>query len=469
MELRSSVLPIAGLTALLTSFGALNLVSVAEASIVGYRLGAQDDDPAKPKRRSLEDLLREVRAERSRAMSSLLPEVARIVEEIEDLKASRSGPMSRAKASELMGLGPGVLVLLVPYLEPGESVSRQTVFRSELISDVLRQNPSATTTDALAQVACQGSLQARLGALNALETTNEPRRVTPSIIELAAGDHTKGLKRDAIEAVSRAAFRTLAALDDDRARAFMGDALKSKNQLLCGGALSALAEAPPESSAAQVLALLETLEDPQPVASSIADYYEKHEGLLEDPEHARALGGIAVHESTPNEPRVRMFDTLRLTDAKIGTVAKRDVEPYMEASRPDVRRAAMLLMARHKDRRARQELLEEFDERIKKDKLSVSAHSDRATIYHDIGDWNASVRDWRVVMTQMATDEISRARKEPYIGIARSLARLKKFREAASYLSQGPISVAELQKLGQDRDFAEMSESRYGDVFQFGD
>jgi hypothetical protein len=46
---------------------------------------------------------------------------------------------------------------------------------------------------------------------------------------------------------------------------------------------------------------------------------------------------------------------------------------------------------------------------------------------------------------------------------------LKKFREARSYLSQGPISVAELQALGTDRDFLEMRESRYGDVFQFGD
>ncbi|QDV06680.1 hypothetical protein Poly30_21950 [Planctomycetes bacterium Poly30] len=420
-------------------------------------------------RRSLEDLLREVRAERVRTVASLLPEVTRIVAEIDDLKSSRRGPLSRAKANELFALGPGALALLVPYLEPGKEVSRQTVFRSELISDVLRQKPSATTTDALIQIAREGSLQARLGALNALESTGEPHRVAPAIIELAAGERAAGLKREAIEAMSRAAFRTLAALDDDRALAFMGEALKSSDPLLCAGALSALAGAPAESSAAQILTLLETLEDPKPVAASIADYYEKHDQLLEDPEHARALGSIAVHEATPNEPRVRMFDTIRLTDAKIGTGLKRDVAPFLDASRPDVRMAARLLMARLGDRGARKEVLQEFDDRIKQDKNSLTAYQDRATIYHEIGDWNAALRDWRVVMTQIAAEEVPRARKEPFIGISRSLARLKKFRDAASYLSQGPISVEELQKLGFDRDFREMKESRYGDVFQFGD
>lgn len=472
MELRPHALRLAGLATLLVPLAAPSLAASSLPPVTGplaALAGPQDGQTKSPQRRSLENILREVRTERARTASSLQPEVTKLVAEIDDLRASRRGPLSRAKAKELIELGPSVLALLIPHLEPGKEVSRQTVFRSELISDLLRDHPSATTTDPLLATAKAGSLQARLGALRALETTREPRRVAPPIIELASGEHTKGLKREAIEAVSRAAFSTLAALDDDRARGFIGDALKSDNQLLCAGALSALADAPTESSSAQILALLESLEDPKQVAGSIADYYENHETLLDEPEHARALAGIAVHEATPNEPRVRMLDALRVSDAKIGSTLKRDVEPFLDASRPDVRTAARMLLARLKDRGARQDLLEEFDDRIKRDKTSIDAHSDRATIYHAIGDWNASVRDWRVVLTQMASDEVSRARKEPFIGIARSLARLRKFREAASYLSQGPISVDELRKLGEDRDFKEMRDTRYGDVFQFGD
>jgi hypothetical protein len=395
--------------------------------------------------------------------------VAQLIREIDALKSSRRGLESRAKAAELTNLGTAALPLLVPYLEPGEDVSRRTVFRSQLIAEVLRDAPSATTTDALLDMAATGSTQARLGALLSLRTTLEPRRVAPALIQIASGKKAGDLKPDAQESVIYAAFSTLALLRDPLASRFIGESLKSADPMLCAGALAALATAPAESSASQILDLLNTLKDAKPLASAIADYYELHETLLEDPEHARALGSIAVHATTPNEPRVRIFDTLRLTDAKIGTVIKRDVEPFQEASRPDVRQAARMLMARLKDRGARQDLLEEFDSRIKRDKNSISGHSDRATVLHAIGDWNGALRDWRAVMTEMANDEVARARKEPYVGIARTLARLKKFREARSYLSQGPISVAELQALGTDRDFLEMRESRYGDVFQFGD
>ncbi len=429
---------------------------------------ASNQDAAKD-RRSLEELLREVMGERSRASVALYPEVARIMGEIDLLKASRSGPLSREKSEELARLGPGALPLMVPYLEPGKDVNRRTIFRSELVGRLLRDTPSAVTTDPLLAVASKGSVQGRLSALSALESTPEPRRVGPVVIEIAAGRLKQGLSRDGAASVQEAAFCTLARLADERSRAFIGESLRSSDESLCAGALTALADAPAETSSAQILALLKNLDNAKPVATALANYYEQHDDLLSDPEHARALGSIAVHVTTPNEPRVRMFTTLRVTDAKIGTPIKRLVSPFREASRPEVRNSALMLLARLKDRGAKQELLREHDNRIKREKNSISAHSDRATIYHSIGDWSASVRDWRVVMTQMADNELARSRKEPYIGIARSLARLKKFREAASYLSQGPISVDELQKLGENRDFVEMRESRYGDVFQFGD
>ncbi len=417
-------------------------------------------------RRSLEDILKEVRGESGRAASELLPEIKRIVGEIDQIKSPRKGPRSDLKRNELRYLGPASLPLLVPYLEPGKDFNRKTVFRSELISDLLRSAPTATTTDALLKIASTGSAQGRINALLALETTTEPERVAPVVVAIAKSDRLDGVSPDAGQTVTNAAFCTLALLDDESARDFIAESIRSSNEALCAGALVALADAPPESSAPHMLEFLENLTNAKPVASAIADYYEKNDALLDDPEHARALGSVAINETTPGEPRIRIFDTLRVTDAKVGSPIKRGIEPFRDASRPDMRLAAQMLLARLKDRGAKQELFRRLDNLIKKNKKSISAHSDRAKLHHAIGDWNAAERDWRVVMKQMAEDEITRSRKEPYIGIARALARLKKYREAASYLSQGPISVEELQELGNERDFREMRESRFKDVFQ---
>lgn len=417
-------------------------------------------------RRSLEDILKEVRSESGRAASALHPEVVRIVADIDKLKNPRTGPRSKAMVEQLEALGPAALPLLVPFLEPGEDLSRQTVFRSELICQFLRESPTATTTDALLELASTGSAQGRLGALVALESTPEPKRAAPILVSIARSERTKGLSPDSKQSVVNAAFCALAHLDDQGAREFIAESVLSKQADLCAGALIALSDAPAHTSAPQMLLFLASMEDAKLVASAVADYYEKNDALLEDVDHARALGSIATHTTTPTEPRIRMFDTLRVTDAKIGTPTKRAVEPYVQASRPDLRLAAQMLLARHKDRGAKQDLFHRLDNLVKKDKKSISAHSERATMYHAIGDWNAAERDWRIVMKQIANDEIGRARKEPYIGIARALARLRKFREASSYLSQGPLSVEELQGLGLQRDFREMRESRFGDVFQ---
>lgn len=431
------------------------------------------DEPSSPKRRSLEALLREVRLEHTRAAVALRPKVAELVKEIDGLRASRAGRESRTKLEALERLGRPALELIVGFLDPGKKVTRKTVFRAQLLAGFLREHPDATTTDRLLALVRSGSLHGRLGALEALETTTEHGRVSPTLIALASGEHLDDLSKSDRESVRRAAFCTLAMREGPTAKTFIAQALRSQDPNLCAGALSAMAEAPAESTAADVLAFLQGLEEKDSVdpalASAIADYYEVHADLLIDVDHARALGAVVVIPELPSEPRTRIFDALRVTDAKVGTKVKRAAEPFADMSRPELRMAARLFLARLKDRGAKRDLLDPFDDEIKRNKNSIAAHSDRAKIYHAIGEYGAAERDWRFVMEQMAKDDLTRSRKEPFIGIARALARLKKYREAASYLSQGPISVDELKALGKERDFLAMAETRYGDIFQFGD
>ena len=59
--------------------------------------------------------------------------------------------------------------------------------------------------------------------------------------------------------------------------------------------------------------------------------------------------------------------------------------------------------------------------------------------------------------------------KELFIGIAQTLARQKKYREAKQYLEDAPISLKELQSLSTRRDFRGMMETRYADAFHLDD
>ena len=66
------------------------------------------------------------------------------------------------------------------------------------------------------------------------------------------------------------------------------------------------------------------------------------------------------------------------------------------------------------------------------------------------------------------TRDVPRPHPAPYVGLARAFARRGKLRDAAEWLRKAPIPVAELHKLADDPDFAELRASRYSkDAFGF--
>ena len=76
---------------------------------------------------------------------------------------------------------------MIPYLDPGDKPGRGTVFRSELVAEVVADLASPVVTDDLLTMARTGSVIARLNALGALAMSPEPERVVPSIVEIASG------------------------------------------------------------------------------------------------------------------------------------------------------------------------------------------------------------------------------------------------------------------------------------------
>jgi tetratricopeptide (TPR) repeat protein len=178
-----------------------------------------------------------------------------------------------------------------------------------------------------------------------------------------------------------------------------------------------------------------------------------------------------VNPETSSEDRIELFDILRETDAKVGTPVKRKIDDYTNFARSDVRSAALKLLARMKDRSARKELLSELGEPGGDQAFYLIQFSmDRARLLHQIGDYGGAVKDWRqALQLSQSSARNTRNAKEMFIGIAQSLARQKKFREAKQYLEDAPISLRELQALSTQRDFRKMMESRYRDAFHLDD
>lgn len=419
-------------------------------------------------RRSLEDILKDIEVERARFEAETSPKVASIMEQLDALRAATRTASVRSRKRELVALGPDAAPLLVAYLDPGTPPVAGGLTRAEVTSEVLAGFASSVVTDDLVKMARTGGVHGRKNALRSLESCPEPQRATGAIISIASGKQTAGISKEDAEEVRIAAFGTLAAFGTPESMAFIQETLTGGNLERASAALMALSAAPVESSAETVLGLLA---DPEAhrLAAAIASYYGVHEFLLEDFDHARQVGQVAVMAETSESVRIALFDLLRLNDSKVGTPVKRKIETFTEASRSDVRLAAHKLLARMKDKRSRKAVLAEFDARVKEGRDVIAAHTDRALILHELGDWNGAVKDWRAVMKEMAQNRLQRRRKEPYIGIARSLARMKKYREAAEYLESAPISLAELQGLAAHRDFAGMLETKYGETFHVND
>ena len=228
-------------------------------------------------------------------------------------------------------------------------------------------------------------------------------------------------------------------------------------------ALSALASAPAVSAVSGLV--LELLQSPSApaIASTLAGFYESNESLLNDDDHSEALFQVALAERVSPEARVRLFDLFRITDTDFKSSAKRELErTFGDAAHATVRRAALLLLARDGDRGAKRELLAPFDDRLDSTRNAARVLAERAVLHHEIGDWNDAVKDWRSAMELESESNSFRKLEGAFVGIARSLARQGKFRDAEVYLKKSPLSIGERKKLATDRDFREMAASKYG-------
>lgn len=438
------------------------------AALAAPSAAAQQDGGAPT--RSLEELLDEARRARARAEAELQPVVAEIMDGLDASVARRATSRTNAAKQKLMQLGAAALPLVVPYLDPGASTENGPRLRAQIAAEVLHERPSIGVTGALLEEAATGTTAARRGALFALRTTPEPRRVLPSVVAIvrSAEKSTGEEGEESIRtAVLVSCYRTIAALGQPGSTAFLSEEIASGNPDRQRLAIGALEFGPTDAVVGQVTELLRS-NAAAGLAAPIIGFLGRRDALLEQEDLAEAFIDLGLRPGLSAEDRIGVFDLVRITDADMPTAAKRKLEKdYGDASSSDLRRAALLLLARNKDRSAKRELLEPFEEQIAAGGRMVAiAYRNRAELNHAIGDWSAAVKDWRSAMKASKAQRLRSDEGREQVGIAKSLARMKKYREAAEYLKDSPLTLRELQELGRDRDFREMRGTKWGQVFR---
>ncbi len=423
-----------------------------------------------PERQSLERLLEETELERTKRLQALRPQVTAIIATIDEVKSRGKTATTDSKKRELIALGPDAQPLLIPFLNPGtgETITPGSRTRARIVAEVMHDVPYLGVTDALLNEVRTGTRLSRMGALYALRTTQEPERalkaLIPVIDTLNAGS-PGGAEDDITSFRGEEIYTTIACFDCPESSQFLSRELGGRSADRRRMALEGIRYAPPESGGPQILALIES-DRAALLAGSIADYYSANYGLLESSDHADGVASLVLHGEISNEARQQLLDVLRLSDTKLSSTHKRRIEKaFADAAHPDVRRGALMLLARNGSRGPKRELLEPFEDRMERGRNVAMVLRERAQLLHDIGDWSGAVKDWRDVMKLQGEGRNIGSDTIVFVGIAKSLARQKKFREAADYLGSSPLSLDALRSLATDRDFREMAESKYADAF----
>ena len=502
-----------GLAAFALSSGALALAVAAPRALQG------EDAP------SLEDLARAVEVDLERQAALVQGPLVDVLRSLDDADGAPGDTTIGEARRALRELGPAAVPLLVPYVDPtyppqgGQPVDATPgrIARAEAAAGALQDAASVAATDGLLTIAVSGSGRGRVEALRALRTTPDAERVLPvlsglveSEIDLrdqgppptveidlpddaagdAEGEATPGADggappdggapdddprpvfggraplRDRVRGsdVKREALLTIAALGTEDADAFLLAQLTGDSGFLRASASEALATIPAERGGPMMLELARSEAGWSALEFLIA-YYDANDALLETLEHSEALLQLGLDDRVPDVLRADLFDLMRVTDMRIPPSQKRKIDQrYLDDGvSSTLRRATLMLLARRGNRAAKRELTETLDDRVRDGRNLRVVLAQRAEVLHAIGDYNAAVRDWRDAVDRNSG---SRANAAVILGLARSLARAGKFRDAEDALQASTLSPSQLRALARDRDFREMAASRYADVFR---
>lgn len=407
--------------------------------------------------RSLEDLIRRLRAGAEASRAELQPRIERIVGGLEALAQPPAPELLAALQAELDALGSEASVLLVLWLDPGAAPAPAAAFRAEQIADGLARRELAPLDARLVELTRAGSTLGRRNAARLLGVAGTPAALA-RLHELFDGSAPE-LRRIAAPALAVAG-----AGEDAGARAaFLERALADPDPELVGAVVQALAAHPDASARGALTGLLER---PAAAAPWIEPILASLAALAPLPEEDLArLVGVALDDRWPREARARVLESLARSHAPLPRGQEKRIETLAREVDAPLREPALLCLARLGDRSARREILRIHDDVVAKNDRWPPAYQRRAEAWLSIGEPRNAAQDYR-----RAIDLVRAQGRQPgselWIALARSCLRDGRAAQAYDALLEGRVTAAELAPLADDADFRALREHpRYGRVF----
>lgn len=416
------------------------LLPLVLAFLPAGALGSQEE------RESLQSFLARARRERDTMRAKLSAEVNAILLEIESLAGKKLMRQAAEKRLQLIELGEECASLLVAQLDPGNVGTDSQIFRARQVAIALEEIVSYAVTEELVRIAQTGSTEGRQNALQVLAKSPEPERVIPAILEIFERGSGK---------VRQTALVTLASLGGDEAVAVFGRALADEDPEIVALALTSLAQTGNTGAAQQVLGVLLGPRAADHVQGLLAYYEAVPEVLTENVSVAfiALLGDGELKTSS----RVYVLDALRQIEFDASLEFKKEVKELTFAGSRQVSDAALTLLAALGDKNARRTLLKPYHDQIEKNKTWQDAYLQRGDILYKIRDYRSAIDNYK---DAIKVGSRSATQPAPYLGLAHCYACLGRFKDAAKYLDDAPVSIVTLRKLAEHPDFREMSEHK---------
>lgn len=412
------------------------LLAVLPAAAVG----------AQAERESLQSFLTRVRRNRDAMRAKLSADVNAIIGELERLTEEKLLRQATEKRFELVALGEECASLLVDRIDPGNVGSDTQVFRAQQVAIALAEIVSCAVTQDLLRIAQAGSTEGRQNALLVLANSPEPERVIPVI--LAIFERGSGKVRES-------ALITLASLGGDAVVAVFERALTDEDPGIVGLALTSLAQSRNTGAARQVLGVLRGPRATDQVDRLLAYYEAVPEVLTETV--SLAFIGLLSDPELKTSSRVRVLDALRQMQLDASSEFKKELKAITLVGSRQVSDAAFTLLAALGDKNARRTLLKPYNDQIDKNKNWQDAYLQRADILYRIRDFRGAIDDYRDALRIGSRNATEPA---PYLGLAHCYACLGRFKDAAKYLDDAPVSIVTLRQLADHPDFEEMREHK---------
>ncbi|MDF1837195.1 MAG: hypothetical protein P1V35_04950 [Planctomycetota bacterium] len=434
--------------------------------------------PAPTQDISLEELLRRAKAAQSQAQAPILAEVQAALAQLE-APGLRENSL-RSIAHNLLKLGPAAGPLLVPALNPGDTVPAPYQERSDRMLVVLAGFEDLGTTLALLDVLEDGSPAHCRAVLKALRTSPHRAIVADALLPFIA-DPEQG-------ELTFPALASLSALGGKEAALWLEHCAESKDtsgELL---ALQALIKAGNPSPAALVLKNLQrkgrSAADQYWVLEHTLRYFGSAPELLAQNDDFRIplldlANGIQAtsRQGQPTEKLVNgralaLQTMLEIRDLKLGGDFKRQLWAW-EKRYPSDNKDILALLAKGGDTKAKREFLEKLNTRVKTLKKAggrqfANALLVRGTALHRIADHRNAQRDAErgLKVFEDLGDTALPVVKNLRLLAARSAAAGGRFRAAGDFLEKAGLSSKEAAALATDLDFREFMQSRYSEILE---